>query len=202
MKQGLIYFVLGGMATLVVIFVLFLIDTNCGEAIPFIGPAAFGDVTIWRKQDAALYERTGIREGLYMAKNGIAFLTILPDKYGKAESVNIYDMNSRLLVTITSSPLIGRWCLLHYSGIFLEDKGKIDSSAEQYTDFNYDGCFDLKCVFKDGVKSKYIYKDGDWIRIEKHGDKKVTAASGEVFVFDSNCGWQQILTVPDENSTR
>jgi hypothetical protein len=190
MKNGLVYLIIGFTTTLVAILVLFLISTHGGSNIKFIGPYSFGNVLIWQKKEKEVSDETYNFGTLVIALDKIPFLYLSASKNGNVEGLSVFKKN-KLLFAMTSSPLKGRWCLLHYSGISLEDEDKVDCSGERYTDINYDGCFDLKYVFKSGIKSKYIYKDGDWLKIEKHGDKKAIVADGRSFIFDSNSGWQQ-----------
>ena len=189
MKNILVHLIIGFTTTLAAILVLFLIDTDGGSNIKFVGPSFFANVTIWQKNEKeASNENTGT---LVLAKDKIPFLNLSADKNGNVESLSFFNKD-KLIFTMTSSSLNGRWCLLHYSGISLEDESKVDCSGERYTDVNYDGCFDLKYDFKDGVKSKYLYKDGDWLKIEKRDANKNTIVSdGRAFTFDSNSGWQQ-----------
>ncbi len=178
----------GAITLLLVLILLFLIDTSGGKNIQLTDARYFGDVKIWTEKasDEAIRQHN-LGKTLYMCKSGKVFLVMQTDASSRnVDGLCLLDREGNIILTVSADTETGQWEWL----IYRDGREEPILPVEVFIDLNVDGRFDSKYTVDNAgtMTDRCIYTEGTWIKVEERNENGVIS-EGKRYIFDVNNGW-------------
>lgn len=165
------------------IIIGFLVGEYSYTDLPINVPRTFGNIRICAIENTD--PENGITKSLIMKKDGLSFFYAELDKNNKVNNVAIVSPNNDVRFSMVSSTETGGWKNATYT--YDKDHKTI---GDEYIDFNFDGCFDIKEVFDSNgnKKSIFIPLGGQWVEVSRMKGGRAFV-NGQSYVYTDISGW-------------